>query len=75
MSFASFLEERGVENPRLTKTGRADRRNKRMMQLEDEWFNLSIKGEPCAIPEQQETCPVCYEVHGAARATTPCGHN
>mgnify|MGYP001227403294 CR=1 FL=1 len=75
MSFASFLEERGVENPRLTKTGRADRRNKRMMQLEDEWFNLSIKGEPSAIPEQQDTCPVCYEVLGAARATTPCGHN
>lgn len=75
MSFVSFLQERGVTDARLTKTGRADRRNKKMAKLEDEWFNLSIKGEPFNIPAQQDTCPVCYEVLGAARATTPCGHN
>ena len=43
MSFVSFLQERGVTNVRLTKSGRADRRNKNMAKLEDEWFNLSIK--------------------------------
>ena len=45
MSFVSFLQKRGVTNARLTKSGRADRRNKNMAKLEDEWFNLSIKGE------------------------------
>ncbi len=75
MSFASFLEERGITNARLTKSGRADRRNKNMAKLEDEWFNLTIKGESSSAPKKSETCPVCYETLGAARATTPCGHN
>ena len=75
MSFANFLEERGITNARLTNSGRADRRNKKMAKLEEEWFNLTIKGEPPASPNNSETCPVCYEVLGAARATTPCGHN
>ena len=74
MSFASFLEERGVTNARLTKSGRADRRNKKIAKLEDEWFNLAIKGEPLAAPKDSEMCPVCYEVLGAARVTTACGH-
>ena len=75
MSFATFLEQRGITDARLTKTGRADRRNKNLAKLEDEWFNLSIKGESSAAPNDQEKCPVCYDVLGAARATTPCGHN
>ena len=67
MSFASFLEERGITNARLTNSGRADRRNKKMAKLEEECFNLTIKGEPPASPNNSETCPVCYEVLGAAR--------
>ena len=73
MSFASFLDQCGVVNPRLTKTGRADRRIKEMVKLEDEWFNLAVKGE-CAKPPKEETCPVCYENLGVARVTTACGH-
>lgn len=75
MSFANFLEQRGITNARLTKTGRADRRNKNMVKLEDEWFNMSIKGESSSATKEQETCPVCYDVLGAARVTTPCGHH
>jgi hypothetical protein len=75
MSFATFLEQRGITDARLTKSGRADRRNKMSVKLEDEWFNLSIKGESSAPATYQETCPVCYDVIGTARATTPCGHN
>lgn len=76
-SFASFLEQRGVVNPRLTHSGRADRRFKDMKKLEDEWFNLTIKCEPQinALPKNEEACPVCYEKIGAARVTTACGHN
>ena len=74
MSFASFLEQRGITNARLTKTGRADRRNKKMATLEEEWFNLTVKGESSSAIKEEETCPVCYDVLGAARATTPCGH-
>ena len=76
-SFASFLEQRGVVNPHLTNSGRADSRFKNMKKLEEEWFNLTFKGEPQfnEVPIKEEACPVCYEKLGAARVTTACGHN
>ena len=76
-SFTDFLRVRGIMQPRITKSGRADRRSKLMAKLEDEWFNLTIKGEPmCPLPAEpeKESCPVCYDTLGAAHATTPCGH-
>ena len=73
MSFQAFLEERGVTEFRLTKSGRVDRRNKKLAKLEEEWFNLTIKGEPTTTVKQ-ESCPVCYEDLGSARVTTACGH-
>ena len=68
MSSSFFLEQRGVVNARLTNSGRADRRFKNMKKLEEEWFNLSIKGEPqFNAPLKEDTCPVCYEKFNAAR--------
>ena len=67
MSFTSFLEERGI-------IPATDAGSKEMRRLEEEWFNLTIKGESIK-PPIQETCPVCYEKLGAARVTTGCGHN
>ncbi len=74
MSFASFLESRGILTPRLTKSGRADRRYKRMAALEEEWFNITIKGEKVVPSPSEDKCPVCYDVLGDARVTTSCGH-
>lgn len=67
MSFTSFLEQRGI-------IPATDAGSKEMRRLEEEWFNLTIKGESIK-PPIQETCPVCYEKLGAARVTTACGHN
>ena len=72
--FRQYCHDHGVENPRITKNGRADRRCPRMVELENEWFRGVVIGDKCPKEIVVDTCPICYETLSDKNVKTECNH-